>query len=580
MKKNITINLCGRLFQIDEDAYELLQHYIDSLRAAFGHRQEADEITNDIEARIAELFDELKASGTEAVTIDHVRDIITRIGKPEQLAGEEAGSEDGQETGHQDSAADRLHLHTRLKGRRLYRNPNDKMVAGVLSGLAAYTDSDVTPWRAGYLLLAVASLFLPVSLLGLILIYLIMAIALPEAKRPGQQLQMEGKEVTPASLADAVVDGERQQVRRRSLPGMILSFLLKMALGIIAAMAVVLCFFLCIGFLLIIVATVSALIMPAASDLPFSLGGMGLLDIYREHRELLFLLVAALLALLFITIYAIIHMLLSLARKTQPMSTAQRIVWIVLWVIALCIVVPTGTLIVDYQQEYLHQDWEKRNTHQGVFMEEFESHYLKTHGWKLLKHENCNDSYVRRDEHYTGEWGKEYLNAWNADCEQIYQAERQRTLPAGTYRVSCKARAQGRHAYIYATSTSTDGLHKAEIPAYGNTGGIIWEQARKTCDSIAAAEAASPDTIRSVQPGNDYQQLQAICQANNGKGFGWSPVEVVITLTKPGTLRYGLTTNPEQTGYANQAEWFSACDFSVEHIAPAPGKRRKSSSNR
>ena len=85
MKKNITINLCGRLFQIDEDAYELLQQYINSLRSSFGKQDGGDEIVDDIEARIAELFDELRADGTEAITIDHVKDIITRIGKPEQL---------------------------------------------------------------------------------------------------------------------------------------------------------------------------------------------------------------------------------------------------------------------------------------------------------------------------------------------------------------------------------------------------------------------------------------------------------------------------------------------------------------
>ena len=53
MKKNITINLCGRLFQIDEDAYEMLQKYIESLRQSFGHEEGGDEIVNDIEARIA-----------------------------------------------------------------------------------------------------------------------------------------------------------------------------------------------------------------------------------------------------------------------------------------------------------------------------------------------------------------------------------------------------------------------------------------------------------------------------------------------------------------------------------------------
>jgi hypothetical protein len=85
MKKNITINLCGRLFQIDEDAYELLQHYIESLRHSFGKSEGGDEIVDDIEARIAELFTELREQGNEAITIDHVKAIISRIGEPEQL---------------------------------------------------------------------------------------------------------------------------------------------------------------------------------------------------------------------------------------------------------------------------------------------------------------------------------------------------------------------------------------------------------------------------------------------------------------------------------------------------------------
>ena len=81
MKKNITINLCGRLFQIDEDAYELLQQYVESLRSYFGRQEGGEEIVDDIEARIAELFDELRQQGTEAITIDHVKGIITRIGE-------------------------------------------------------------------------------------------------------------------------------------------------------------------------------------------------------------------------------------------------------------------------------------------------------------------------------------------------------------------------------------------------------------------------------------------------------------------------------------------------------------------
>ena len=160
MKKNITINLCGRLFQIDEDAYEMLQQYIDSLRASFGKQEGGEEIADDIEERVAELFDELKAKGTVAINIDHVKDIITRIGRPEELADDNGNDNpndnENENRGHRyDSfrtAAQgiRDNVRVRTKGKRLYRNPNDKLLAGVLSGFAAYTGTDATWWRSSW----------------------------------------------------------------------------------------------------------------------------------------------------------------------------------------------------------------------------------------------------------------------------------------------------------------------------------------------------------------------------------------------------------------------------------------------
>ena len=88
MKKNITINLCGRLFAIDEDAYEMLATYEQSLRNYFRTREGGEEIAEDIEARIAELFDEVKQQGTQAINIGHVREVIHRLGKPEEMDGE------------------------------------------------------------------------------------------------------------------------------------------------------------------------------------------------------------------------------------------------------------------------------------------------------------------------------------------------------------------------------------------------------------------------------------------------------------------------------------------------------------
>ena len=86
MKKNITINLYGSLYAIDEDAYELLKRYEDNLRAYFSRQADGQEIADDIERRVADLFEELKAQGVEAITIEHVQDIITRLGKPEEVA--------------------------------------------------------------------------------------------------------------------------------------------------------------------------------------------------------------------------------------------------------------------------------------------------------------------------------------------------------------------------------------------------------------------------------------------------------------------------------------------------------------
>ena len=85
MKKNITINLFGALYAIDEDAYELLKKYEENMRAYFSRKEGGAEIADDIENRVAELFAELKAAGVEAVTIEHVEDIIRRIGNPEEM---------------------------------------------------------------------------------------------------------------------------------------------------------------------------------------------------------------------------------------------------------------------------------------------------------------------------------------------------------------------------------------------------------------------------------------------------------------------------------------------------------------
>ncbi len=223
MKKNITINLCGRLFAIDEDAYEMLATYEQSLRNYFRTREGGEEIAADIEARIAELLDELKQQGVEAVTVEHVTEIIHRIGKPEEMEETDPNSTPEGAT----EALSNKEPHTEnekgaTSSKRLYRNPDDKKVMGVLSGFAAYFGGDVLWWRLAFAAAVLLSFvgssynflwFLPHHSLyfhiyfwgiALIIGYVLLAILMPVAETPEDRLRMKGKEVNPQNLAEEV----------------------------------------------------------------------------------------------------------------------------------------------------------------------------------------------------------------------------------------------------------------------------------------------------------------------------------------------------------------------------------------
>ena len=89
MKKTLTVNLGGTVFHIDEDAYQLLDKYLSNLRIHFRKEEGSEEIMNDFEMRISELFGERVRLGHEVITIEHVEEVINRMGKPEEIFEEE-----------------------------------------------------------------------------------------------------------------------------------------------------------------------------------------------------------------------------------------------------------------------------------------------------------------------------------------------------------------------------------------------------------------------------------------------------------------------------------------------------------
>ena len=154
MKKVININFQGRVIPIEESAYDVLKVYVESLRRFFANEEGRDEIINDIEGRIAELFGESLKKGSTCITDEDVNNVINSMGRPEDFEGEESNMQ-SQLGGNQQQQQSNFHQYTEpgASRGRLYRDTNEKMLGGVCSGIAAYFRIDPTVVRLLFLVL-------------------------------------------------------------------------------------------------------------------------------------------------------------------------------------------------------------------------------------------------------------------------------------------------------------------------------------------------------------------------------------------------------------------------------------------
>ena len=136
MDKTININIAGILFQIDEEAYGILRDYLQAINSRFRHVRGGVETVEDIESRIAEIFESQKGTaGT--ISAHNVEAMISIIGKPEDFDN----NDDEAET----------HSYTSLK-KRMYRNPDDTIISGVCGGIGAYLNTDPVLFRILFVL--------------------------------------------------------------------------------------------------------------------------------------------------------------------------------------------------------------------------------------------------------------------------------------------------------------------------------------------------------------------------------------------------------------------------------------------
>lgn len=201
MKKTVNINIAGSGFVIDDDAYEMLESYLNTLGEICSKAGE-EETAEDIEQRIAEIFTEKLAGHHSILTLADVEHVIDRMGAPEEIVEtaprcEERNGAPNPPEGEQPASP---RFGVRFLKKRLYRDLDNRVLGGVCSGLGWYLGIDPVWVRILTVLLAL------LSGSTLTLIYILLWICIPGARTPYQKMQMMGIDPSVSKIGRVVTE--------------------------------------------------------------------------------------------------------------------------------------------------------------------------------------------------------------------------------------------------------------------------------------------------------------------------------------------------------------------------------------
>jgi phage shock protein PspC (stress-responsive transcriptional regulator) len=178
MNTTVTIHLAHTLFHIDSDAYALLKNYLNKLELSFAQTEGKQEILEDIEVRIAELFSQYTIRDGYVISKKNVNAVIDILGTPEDISEEETEEE-----------------NTRFEfQRKLYRDTDERIIGGVASGLGHYFGIDRVWIRFILIILSLSSFG------GIVFIYILLWSIIPEAKTTSEKLRMKGEPVNISNI--------------------------------------------------------------------------------------------------------------------------------------------------------------------------------------------------------------------------------------------------------------------------------------------------------------------------------------------------------------------------------------------
>lgn len=238
MKKTFNINLAGYPFVIDDDAFNLLKDYLDTIRYAFDTKDDTEDIAADIESRIAEILLESSSGNPRIINLQEISNVIERIGKPSDFIEIDDSMNIKEEKGSRSSDHNPLNdgnVKDEVKSeeivieenvsptpppynpedfsrnpfvrKRLFRDPQNSLLGGVCSGLAAYLNMDPTIIR----LLTVVLFFLSATTVAIV--YIVLWIVVPPANTPLQRMRMRGESPTMENIGKSVTENYNGQDR-------------------------------------------------------------------------------------------------------------------------------------------------------------------------------------------------------------------------------------------------------------------------------------------------------------------------------------------------------------------------------
>ncbi|QZE13879.1 PspC domain-containing protein [Halosquirtibacter laminarini] len=331
MKKTVNINLAGTTFHIDEDAYALLHEYLKKLKAYYHGNEEGVDIIQDIESRIAELFIEFRIRESTPINLVMTQRVIDQLGDPSMFEENEEETEKN------------LNKTNNNPSKKLFRDPTNKILGGVFSGVCAYANIKLTAVR----IIAIIALIIywPISI-----IYLVLWIIIPGAKTKTDFMQMRGIDPTVENI-ERFTQQEDYSKNRSSFGNGCLTALLVLILGILLLP-------------LLLILLIFIIIIPIAFAVPGLMHQS--LEPYIDPERIINFSTWSVIASLGLVIIPLLIILIFRLRHIQWKKEVKRLVTLILliiWIMCGVQVVNNGVIIFkDFSGSSIHFNYKDNKT--------------------------------------------------------------------------------------------------------------------------------------------------------------------------------------------------------------------------